>query len=531
MTQTEPTRTSPPRQRGIRSLIRGSQPHPGRTRRRVAPYGVVSAVVLAILLPVCFKVPWGNDLGQHAATIERLRVNLLHPGGVLIDLPISSPYYSPYTVAAALAARAADVRATGILPLCALVNTALLLTGVRAFVRTLSTSPWAPALALPALLLLWGPGLYLWSGNLSLLNLAMDISFPSIFTAGLTFHVWALTARALGRSATTRPPLGLWGHAGLGLLLALTVLSHPITAVGAVLGIVALAAGRLRALDRHMLGRLAVCGTTALTAVLLWPYYNVLRLAGTGGLLDSFHFTVYQHMAGWYGLALLGLPSLLLRARRDRLDPLWLLFLLSAAGVAYGWFSGHYTCGRLLSTALVPLQIALAVDLVTVRARARCAVLAVLTAAGLLVGAWAQAGVLLFVVPERALPTALTSRVEQRDAWPGYEWAVRHMRPGDVVMVMAHHPVRMLPGYGVYTVAPVFPDPAVPAAERKRRWTATRAFFATGTTAARRDAILRHYDVDWILVDRASERTPFGPGYERVAARGSELLLWKAGSR
>ncbi|MBA4860317.1 hypothetical protein H1V43_02740 [Streptomyces sp. PSKA54] len=528
MTQTT-LRTRPPRQRTVRSLLRGSSPGHPRRRLQITPYGVVSAAVLAVLLPICVKVPWRADLGQHAATIERLRVDLLHPGSTLIDLPVSSPYYSPYTVAAALAARAADTTALGILPLCALVNTVLLLTGVRAFVRTLSTSPWAPALALPALLVLWGPVLRMWAGNISLLNLALDICFPSIFVVGLTFHIWALTARAVGRSVSHTSPLPRWGYAVLGLLTAVALLSHAITGAGTVLGMVALVAGRLRVLDRRTALRLVLSCSTALGAVLVWPYYNVLRLVGANQL-DYFHNALYRGAPYWYGLALIGLPSLLLRLRRDRLDPLVLLFVLAAAGVAYGWCTGHYTWGRLISTALVPLQLALVIDLVEARNRVYRAMLAAVTAVGLTAGAWAQAGVLLHIVPERHLPTAFTQRVERRDAWPGYEWAVRHMHPGDVVMAAAERPIRMLPAYGVYTVAPIWQDPLVPEAERRLRWSATRAFFAPDTTPADRERVLRRYHADWVLVDRADQPTPQGPGYERVASRGSEILLRRIGA-
>src|SRR5690242_12888540 len=51
---------------------------------RVLPQ-VAAALVVVLLLLVIVRLPWAGDLGMHAATIQRLSHNLLHPGNPLVD--------------------------------------------------------------------------------------------------------------------------------------------------------------------------------------------------------------------------------------------------------------------------------------------------------------------------------------------------------------------------------------------------------------------------------------------------------------
>ena len=59
---------------------------------------------------------------------------------------------------------------------------------------------------------------------------------------------------------------------------------------------------------------------------------------------------------------LLSLPALWARWRRDRLDPLVLLFAGAAVLVALGWVTGRYALGRLWPAVALAGQLALAVE-------------------------------------------------------------------------------------------------------------------------------------------------------------------------
>ncbi|GAA3493645.1 hypothetical protein GCM10019016_007440 [Streptomyces prasinosporus] len=272
-------------------------------------------------------------------------------------------------------AQGAFARLTGlggweVLRLTGPLNLLVLLTGLGRFVRVLTPRPWAPVLALAATALLWGVERAWWSGYLNLMSMTGNPALPvGVRDRARLLGVGADRARGPG----TPGACGIWGRAvcarrpgtrASGVLYGLILLVHPITAVAAALGrggaggrvAAALVGGAGRALGADRRGG-AADGRAC------WPYFDVFALAGDGSV-DAMHRRLYEDLRGRFGLALLGLPGAVAAgAARHGRDPLVLLFALDCAVVAYGWVSGHYTYGRILGLTLVPLQLALAVEL------------------------------------------------------------------------------------------------------------------------------------------------------------------------
>ncbi|WP_030687011.1 hypothetical protein [Streptomyces sp. NRRL B-1347] len=491
-----------------------------RSGSAVAAARLGAAVVVAFLIAVIVRLPWRGDLGIHAATVERLRHDLLHPGDPLVDADAASPYYSPWTVFLGAVARLTGAGTFGVLRGAALVGLAALVTGVWRFTRTLSDHRAAPPLALLALLLLWGPALFSWSGFLGLDSLALTVAYPSTFALGLAFHLWAWLRGSLRDGAG-------WGRwLGLGGLWAVILLVHQFTGVVASLGIVALGASAV--VPRSAAGRLRIrrgwsrssprpFGALLLGLVLLavWPYYSFFALLGAGGGLEDIHRALYRDLPGRYAFVLLGVAALALRFRRDRRDPLVLFFVLGAAVVAAGLCTGHYSWGRALPAALVPAQLAAALEAVEGGfGRARAA-FAALLALALAAGAWTQAGALGYVLPRSALPPPVAAKY--REPWPGYRWITPWVRYGDVVMAKTF-PARQIPAYGAYTVAPGYPDFFLP--DEAAREAAVRRYFAPGTPRAARLEVLRRYGVRWVVARPGDGGPRPGDPALREVARG-----------
>ncbi|MEV5435774.1 hypothetical protein AB0K80_07025 [Streptomyces sp. NPDC052682] len=467
-----------------------------------------AAAVVLLLLLVIVRLPWVGDLGMHAATVERLRHDLVDPGNPLVDADTPSPYYSPWMLLLGALARLSGWSVFVVLRLGALAGLGLLVTGVVRYVRTLSTHRAAPALALLCLLFLWGTSLFAWSGFLGLNSLALTVSYPSVFALGLAFHFWAWLTRALRAAASG---WGTW--LGLGVLWAVILLVHQFSGVVASLGALAvvLAARPGRLVWVRLGGGLGL----GLVVLLLWPYYDFFALFGAGADLEAVHRPLYRDLPGRYWLVLPGVVALVLRWRRDRRDPLALFFLLGAAVVAAGALSGHYSWGRALPAALIPAQLAAALE--TVRAGASRAVRAgwaCVLAGALAVGAWTQVGTVGYVVPRGDLPEPVAARY--RPPWRGYHWITPWVRYGDVVMARTF-PARQIPAYGAYTVAPGYPDFFLP--DERRRQAAVRRYFTAGTPAGERRRILREYGVRWVVdAGRGLQGTP---GL-RAVARGPD---------
>ena len=487
----------------VRQTVRGATALRGGRIWRPTPYQVFGFLFWLVMSLAYWRVPLCCDAGQHAAVVERLKADLLHPRHPMADLPgAGSPYYSPYAVAQGAFARLTGLTGWEVVRLAGPLNLLVLLTGIGRFVRVLTPRPWAPALALAAMTLLWGTDRAWWSGYLGLMSMTGNLGYPSAFAIGLAFWAWALTgarARNTGRVRYVGPRglPNLTGYAGLGALYGLIMLVHPITAVAAVLGAVAFVAGWQRGPWRPAVaGRWALTGGTALLVGAVWPYFDVFALAGDGSV-DWMHRRLYLDLGGQFWLALLGLPALWLRGRRSARDPLVLLFALDCLVVAYGWISGHYTYGRILGLTLVPPQFALAVELAAPRPwetwRRR---LGGVAAAGACLGfLTVQAGA---VVPRSLDPVGF----EQPSRWPSYGWAARHMRSGDVVITDGHFAARSIAGYGPDLAAPIWPDAALDERERGQRTAAVRAYLSRTSTRAERTAVVRRYHVRWLLLTR-----------------------------
>ncbi|MGW5974827.1 hypothetical protein [Streptomyces sp. NPDC055186] len=503
----------------------GGAPRPADIARTAVQ--VAAGLTLVLLLAVIVRLPWAGDLGMHAATLQRLRHDLADPGNPLVDADTQSPYYSPWTVLLGGLARLPglpglpELSVFVVLRLAALAGLALLVTGVWRYVRALTaretargtgtaathgigtgpgTAAGTPAahgagpravfaLALLSLLFLWGTTPFLWSGFPGLHSLALAVSYPSTLALGLAFHLWAWLTAALRR----RAGWGTW--AGLGTLWAVILLCHQFTGVVATIGALAtVLSARPARLPRAVWPRLGAGLLLGVLVLWAWPYYDFFALTGAGAGLEPVHRELYRELPARCGLVLLGVAVLAVRRRRDRWDPLALFFALGALVFAAGWLSGHPSWGRALPAALIPVQLAAALETFGPARRTLRAGWAVVLAGALAVGAWAQAGAVGYVVPREALPRVVEARYQE--PWTGYHWMTPWVEYGDVVLA-GTEPARRIPAYGPYTVAPGYPDFFLP--DEKRRAAATERYFAPGTPQRVRRGIERAYGVRWVV--------------------------------
>ncbi|MFI7386297.1 hypothetical protein [Streptomyces sp. NPDC049813] len=485
-------------------LPRNRPPHPpGATRSRWSVWWPSLAVALPLLAYVVLigqVEPWIWDYGQHAAVIDRLQHARAHPGNPLLDIPDgSSPYYTPFTVAAALAGRALGLTAFGTIKMCAVVNGAMLLSGVCRLTRLLSPSRWAPPVALLFTLFLWGPVGFLWAGFHNAFSLALNAGFPSCFALAMALHLWVGAARW---ARVPRP----WLLLLMTPAAAVTLISHTIAGVGAALGCLAFLARPLLRLTAGQRLQLVAAGLVCTAMVVAWPYYNVLTLVGSDQL-DHLHARVYKNVWGVYGFGALGLVALAGRLRRDALDPLAALAGAALLLVVHGYCTGAYTLSRMSVFAMIALQVALAVESVTWwRGTARTRLVVVVAVAACAVGMWAQSSPLVWLVPRGQRAVAERVLPEPYARWAHLDWAASRMRRGDVVAATAKPLNHLIPAYGMSLVSPAWPDPTLSTAEAAARYRALRTVFTPGAAPAARRQALARYEVRWILATR--EQTP-----------------------
>jgi alpha-1,6-mannosyltransferase len=472
-------------------------------------------MILAVAFAV--RLRWSPDLGVHAATVERLREDLTRPGNPLVDAGGPSPYYSPYPLLLAALARVTGLSAVAMLALAGPVVVVLLLWGLRVFVRTLTDRPLAPVLALVFVLVLWGLQPRVWSGFLSLWALPFVTAYPSTLALALTLLLWA------GLSRTLDGPVRWLRYPGLGALGAVVALVHPFTAVMAGLGALGLVAVRARRLPRAAWLGLAAATGVAVAGVVAWPYYSFTGLLSASHQLDTIHRPLYDRPWLFFGLLAVTLPALWWRWRRNRLDPLVLLFACSAVLVALGWLTGRYALGRVWPSVALAGQLALAVELAGPLAGTVARRWIPVTALACVAGTVVQGSNLLYLAP----PPLVTPRVHRLTHmfvdWPDYAWIAPYTHPRDVLLTNDFYAVRTVGAYGLYTVAPAWPDPLLPDEAQRRRDLLT--MYRASTDPAARAALFARYRVRWVLEvpgrwAPVAGRTPVatGPGGEHLYA-------------
>ncbi|MEY9845350.1 hypothetical protein ABH940_002428 [Streptacidiphilus sp. BW17] len=505
---------------GVTGSDAGRRPRTRGTSLRQARGDALLVVGVFLLgLPVCIRLPWDGDLGVHLATALRAAASPWNPVDPLTGTTDSSPYYSPLTIPQGLLGRVTGLSAHAVVSISAACFVLVLAIGVVRLTRCFTDHVLAPALALALLVGLWGWQLFDWSGFPSLNSLALGVGYPSTAALALTLNLWAWCRRRTMRDGGARP--GLW-LSGMGACLGVILLIHQFTGLAAGLGLAAMACGplwrqaRTRQDRLRLLGHAAGAVTVCAVVVSVWPYYDFWALGGSADALNRIHQPLYLAMGRHYGLALLGVPALALRFRRDRLDPLVLLFLSSLGVFVAGGLTHEWAMGRILPAVMLSAQLALAYELLPTRSatartapgsgltrRLRRAALAV-TAAAAAVGLWTQAGALVFALPGLRAPLT-DAGVHVVALWDASTWhfpSAQTTAATGTLMTEDYYMFRVAPAHGMPTVAPAYMD--VFLRDSTARSDATWAFFNPATLHAQRLATLRRYHVRWIGVPAAA---------------------------
>ncbi|MFJ6214286.1 hypothetical protein ACIQGZ_13255 [Streptomyces sp. NPDC092296] len=505
---TQPTPTQPPSASGTPAAPAAPGPRRPTAVRPPGPQTALAVLFLLALVPLCLRLPWAGDQGLHTAVIGRLAAHLTDPGNPLVRENTPSPYYSPWMLLLAAVRRLTGLPPRGVLSLAAITGCTLLVSGVYRFVRTLTEQRWAPVLALPLVVLLWGWQVFTWSGWVELTSLTLTLCYPSTLALGLALHLWAWLQREARAGWRPLPTLAL------GALGALVLLVHQFTGAVGLLGAAAVVMAAPSSRSARALLRLAVAVAVLAALLAAWPYYDFWKLLSVGDL-ESIHRNLYRDLLPRYGLALLALPALVARARRHRLrDPLVLLPLLGAAVFTAGGLTGHWSWGRVWPAVMLPAQLALAVEVTGLAAGRWRRAAGAVVATALAVGAWTQLGVAGYLLPGHEAAFA-RAEVDRIPAWGDDSWAAPYVHPGETVLTRDYYALRMIPALGAYTVAPAYPDPFLPDEQQRRR--DTYAFFDRDTPAGCGKAILLRYHVGWIIKSPDEGPVPADPLYATVA--------------
>jgi hypothetical protein len=290
-----------------------------------------------------FIAPWGGDINVHLAAVHSLYRNLWNPSDLSLDVHTGySVFFSPYTVVIALAGQTLGITPYRALEIAGIFNVALYASAIALFCRTFSAVPKSPLppLFFLAVSLFLRSKIYSWSSETSYLTLSITQAYPSLLGWSLALFAFVTTEHVVRKRSAT-------AIIGLALLIALLVLTHPLTASWTI-GIVGLRALYLfAAAASDLLGNgkfalaplrsvlppsLALGGALALGVALslLWPYYSPLGLVQLGSIPqnDNFGSDPFGAIPVTYLLAIAGL----LLSTRLRVYQFWIAAFLATLG-------------------------------------------------------------------------------------------------------------------------------------------------------------------------------------------------------
>jgi hypothetical protein len=447
-------------------------------------YLLLCSALFLLLWAHSWSDAWLGDFWIYTATVAELAASPLHPRHPLFGNDFAFAFLSPYTWALGVAARLSGLSAFQVVVLQGFVNLALLAWAVHAFVATWLRRPAASFYAMLFILLLWAPDAWRFSGFLHLRSLAFVLPYPSTFAFAVALGTLAWFPKRIESGSSA------WAALVVPIMATLWIL-HPVNGLFLTLGLLVASVETARPV-RHWVTFVLVFAAS-LGLAFAWPLFPVADLwFGQLGRVHEGNDTMYQGPLPRIAPALLAIPWLLLRLRRNPRDPLSLLALSLGALVVFGGLSGQWTFGRLIAHVAILLHVALAdaaaflEERIRERRRALAPLFAPALAALLIAASW----------PARITPTL-------RESWNGNpEWLSfleSRVQRYDVILTDVDT-CWYVPTFRGKVVAFPMQLPFVP--DHAERLQDVARFFEDGVPAEERRAIVERRGVTHVLLPK-----------------------------
>ena len=468
-------------------------------RKRLAL--LLTCVAVYYLLQVSNGL-WVEDFWDHSAAVSALMRDLLHPRHAQLGVDQPHVFFTPYSLMVACAARILGLSSIEALALFGLFNGALLVWGLRRYLRAMGVEDEQGVLfyGILCILFLWGAARWDYSGFFHVGILKFVLPYPSAFATGL-----ALLGLALNRSPQV-PGLNLQRIAVLALL-AIVMLTHPVAFVFMVAGLFADAVTRSRRRAEAILTTVILV-LAAVAISLLWPYYPFIQLSlGAANVYHASNGAMYVKLLGatWPVIVLLPFARRSLADARNRtmvVTAILLLGLYVAAGLVQ-----KYSYGRVISYVMLLAQLVIAqyiaqwdrTIVAQPSARRYGPPLIVLTLSVFWMGA-------IHEVVTRAL-TAGNSLVHGRPVLHrmtfGHLEFLRDTIEPDSVVLANLDTSWIIPTFGAKVIALLHPHAFIDDLDRRRQDLET--FFTAGVLKSERDRIIKRYQVLYLLLVKSQD--------------------------
>lgn len=445
---------------------------------------------------------WVDDFWDHSAAVSALMRDLIHPRHAQLAIDQPFVFFTPYSLMVAGVARILGLTSIDALALFGLFNGALLVYGLRRYLRAMGIEDEQGVLfyGILCILFLWGAGPWNYSGFFHADILKFVLPYPSAFAAGLA--LWGLALNRSLRTPGVHP-----ARLGVLAILVIVMLTHPVAFVFMVAALFADALTRSRRRAEAIVMTLILI-LAAVAASLLWPYYPFVRLSlGAANAYHASNGVMYLNVLGatWPVILLLPFAGRLVTDARNRTLVVTAILLLGLYVVA--GYVQKYSYGRVISYVVMLAQLVIAqrmaqwdrILFAQAAARRYGPPLIVLALCVFGIGE-------LQATVTRALTSAnslVKGRPELRRMTFGHlEFLRGHIEPGSVVLANLETSW-IIPTFGAKVVALLHPHAFIEDLDRRSQDLAE--FFSTGTPRAQRARTIEHYGVRYILLSKARD--------------------------
>jgi hypothetical protein len=456
-------------------------------------FPVLAAFVTGLVALHAVRGHWMGDYDfwEHSAVVREFITELTRPRHPLLLVDAPHAFANPYAWIVALLCRLTGASPVAGLAAASVVNLVMLLIALHVFVRRFASAQ-ARVVAfylLLFMLLLWGREPWDFSGFYHIGALNHTLAYPSACAFWVSLLLLALEGKRVAE--------------GRYRLLVVTVpttafvlLVHPPTFLFVATGLAAIAVDARHRRREMLVAAGSLAGAVALA--LAWPHFPVWELL-TGGMssFNASNAPMYSQPLLKTFPAMLGVPLLLVHARRTGHWSLVAWVLLLVGVYAFGFATGKYNYGRVIFFIVFLLQLEIArfvsrLEFTSVGKGARHAPLLLATA---------MVAVCL-LLSARPLVGAAHDSLRGGRTYASYRFLSREVGQYDVMMT-GRRTGAIAASFGGKVISTLHPLAFVPEDEQKAREADVKSFFQSATSQAQRIRLLRNYRVTYVLATRS----------------------------
>ena len=446
---------------------------------------------------------WVEDFWEHSAAVYAFMRDPLNPAHPQLGLNAPHTFLNPYTFIVALSASTLHLTPITALSIFGLLNFGVLCWGLKIFISSIcdQDADKVSFYALLFILFLWGSKPWPYSGFFNYQIFLFNLPYPSTLIGGLSL----LTLGYVGRKELE---LGLAQWACVAAVICLALLAHPLTAQFLVIGLAAQAVVIGGKTFIKLLKIAAVC-ICAIGLACLWPFYPFLTLLlGAGSVYDISNGDMYFHFLERVWPFILLSPIIAWTLLQKAYRAVLLIFLVTVVVYIFGYVTGKYSYGRIVSYTIIMAQICCAIVVVKLEQwlgntkPSASLMYQFLLALSLTVlsADWlhASANRLLTAANSVRLGRPIFNQVSFQ------EYTFLRRAIPDSAIVLANLDVSwLLPSFGAKVIAADHALAFVDDAEVRR--TDTIKFFNGATLLTERNALIQKYHSAYLLIDKKTD--------------------------